>query len=63
MLDRLVEGAGTHLRPGGLLALEVGDGQAETVAGHIRAAAELGRVAVKRDLAGRARFVLARKPD
>jgi release factor glutamine methyltransferase len=48
------------LRPGGVLALEVGDGQAPEVAASLR---ELGyvEVATTKDLAGRERVVDARK--
>src|SRR5690606_16650129 len=53
LLDALAAGAGERLRPGGLLALEVGLGQAEAVAGRIRAAGGFAPPVVRRDLAGR----------
>jgi release factor glutamine methyltransferase len=58
VVREIVAGARAHLRPGGLLALEVGAGQASTVAGLVSAAGlESPRVVV--DLAGRERVVLA----
>jgi release factor glutamine methyltransferase len=59
VLRGLVSGAGDALRPGGLLALEVGAGQAVAVA---RLAEEAGRyagISIRRDYAGKERFVLA----
>jgi release factor glutamine methyltransferase len=50
------------LVPGGLAAFEVGAGQAADVA-DILAGAGLGRSAVRRDLAGIERCVLARAPE
>lgn len=58
VLDALVRGASAHLRAGGLLALEVGLGQARSVAERMRAAEGLGEPRVRRDLAGRERIVL-----
>ena len=59
VLDALVAGVARHLEPGGLLALEVGLGQAEAVAGGIRAAGGFDAPRIRRDLAGRQRIVLA----
>jgi release factor glutamine methyltransferase len=59
VLDAIVAGAGQRLRPGGLLALEVGLGQADSVAGQVRAAGGFGEPRILRDLAGRPRIVLA----
>jgi release factor glutamine methyltransferase len=56
-----VDGAGARLRPGGLLALEVGLGQAEVVGGRIRATGAFGAPRVRRDLAGRPRILLAER--
>ncbi|HUP52706.1 MAG TPA: peptide chain release factor N(5)-glutamine methyltransferase [Longimicrobiales bacterium] len=58
-LRRIVEGAPSVLRPGGLLALEVGDGQADTVAALVRDCGGCREVAVHRDLAGKERVVAA----
>jgi release factor glutamine methyltransferase len=55
----LVAGAPAHLRPGGLLALEIGAGQAERVTALVRGVAGFGEPRLRRDLAGRERFVIA----
>ena len=59
VLDAIVAGAGQRLRPGGLLALEVGLGQAAAVAERVRVAGGFGEPRIVRDLAGRPRIVLA----
>ncbi len=59
VLDALVSGAARALRPGGLLALEVGEGQAGHVLDRIEATMGLGGGRVRPDLSGRERFVLA----
>lgn len=58
----LAQQAGTHLAPGGLLALEHGGDQADAVAAVLT---EAGWTAIesRTDLAGLPRFALARKPD
>ncbi|HEX8431622.1 MAG TPA: hypothetical protein VF625_10050, partial [Longimicrobium sp.] len=55
----LVAGAAGVLRPGGLLALEIGAAQGPAVAELVRAAGRFGEPRVEKDLAGRDRFVLA----
>ena len=55
----LVTLAPAHLAPGGLLALEIGAAQADAVREIIRATGAFGEAAVRRDLAGRDRIVLA----
>lgn len=55
----LVEGAARHLRSGGLLALEVGSGQARTVVSLLEAEAGYAAVRIERDHEGIERFVLA----
>ena len=60
-LRALAAGAGRHLRRGGLVALEVGAGQAVTVVGLLEETGEYDRVTVRRDLTGRERFVLAQR--
>ena len=59
---RLLADAPVFLRPGGWLLLEVGQGQAETVAAHARS---LGwaSVTIQNDYAGIGRDVLAQWPD
>ncbi|MDP2959658.1 MAG: peptide chain release factor N(5)-glutamine methyltransferase [Longimicrobiales bacterium] len=61
VLRALVEGAEAHLRPGGLLALEVGAGQAGLVMAEVEGRSGYDDVRVRRDLAGRERVVLARR--
>ncbi len=61
VLRALVEGAEAHLRPGGLLALEVGAGQAALVMAEVEGRSRYDDVRVRRDLAGRERVVLARR--
>lgn len=59
VIRALVAGAGAHLAPGGLLAMEVGAGQAGLVVAEVEATGEYEDVRVRRDLAGRERVVLA----
>jgi release factor glutamine methyltransferase len=49
------------LKPGGLLALEIGEGQAEGVVELVDEAGAYEDTTVHRDLAGRKRMVTARK--
>lgn len=58
-LQAIVRGAGDVLRPGGLLALEVGAGQATPVAALLRECGGYTEVQVRRDLAGKERIVTA----
>jgi len=55
----LVAQAPAHLRPGGLLAMEIGAGQADVVSGLVRATAAFAEPRVIADLAGRDRMVTA----
>ncbi|HEU4988526.1 MAG TPA: hypothetical protein VFT41_01935, partial [Gemmatimonadaceae bacterium] len=59
----LVRGAAAHLEPGGLLALEVDARRASLVAEMVAADAAFADVSVRLDLAGRERFVLARRRE
>ena len=59
VLEALADGAAERLRPGGLLALEVGSGQADAVAERIRRTDGFGSPSARLDLAGRARIVTA----
>ncbi|HEX7119973.1 MAG TPA: peptide chain release factor N(5)-glutamine methyltransferase [Longimicrobiales bacterium] len=59
VIAALVDGAPDRLRPGGLLALEIGLGQAEAVVERIERRGAYGRPRVVKDLAGRERVVLA----
>lgn len=58
LLRRLVQDAPSVLTPGGLLALEVGAGQSDTVSGWMRGVPGLESPVVLRDLAGRDRIIL-----
>lgn len=62
LIRRITAGAPERLKPGGLLAVEVGLGQAEAVAGLMREAG-LVDTRIIRDLAGRERIVLGARPD
>ena len=57
----LIEGAPSWLQPGGLLALEIGAGQADAVLGLVRATASYAAERVVPDLAGRPRILLAER--
>jgi release factor glutamine methyltransferase len=59
VLRELVGGAARCLVPGGLLALEVGAGQAADVAGWLRVDPRYGSVDIAHDLTGRERIVCA----
>lgn len=59
VIRRLVAGARVHLDRGGLLALEVGSGQAQLVAELLRHRDEYDSIRVLRDYSGRERFVFA----
>ncbi len=59
VLKPLIAGAGEALMPGGSLAVEVGDGQADVVAG-LFAEAGLIEIEILRDLAGHQRVVAGR---
>jgi release factor glutamine methyltransferase len=64
VIDAIGRGAPTHLRAHGLLALEVGTTQAESVAAGLQGGGHFDEVRVVRDLAGRDRIVTAvRKAD
>jgi release factor glutamine methyltransferase len=59
VLHRLVDGASGVLRPGGILALEIGSGQAQAMAERIRSQDGWEAPVVLRDLSGRDRIILA----
>lgn len=59
VIREIVAGAPAVLRPGGLLALEIGERQGAAVAGLVGAAGAFGAPRVEKDLAGRDRIVLA----
>lgn len=59
VIEELVAGAPAHLKPGGLLALEIGAGQAARVQELVRATGAFAEPEVRRDLAGRDRIIRA----
>ena len=59
LLEPLVAGAAAHLRPEGLLALEIGATQAAGTLARLQAAGAFAGARVVRDLAGRDRVALA----
>jgi release factor glutamine methyltransferase len=61
ILAALVAGGTEVLEPGGLLALEVGLGQAGAVARRIRETPEYGAPLILKDLSGRERMILAER--
>lgn len=61
VLTALVAGAADRIRSGGLLALEMGLGQAERVAEEVRATGAFGEPAIRRDLTGRPRILVAER--
>lgn len=61
VLRPLIDGAPRHLRPGGLLALEVGEGQAGAAMESLVATGRFADPRAVEDLAGRPRVVLARR--
>ncbi len=58
---RLAIQAAVVLRPGGMLAMELGDGQPGLLADSMRRAAWAGRISVHSDLAGRPRYLMVTK--
>jgi len=58
VLDPLARGAPRLLKPRGLLAVEVGDGQAREVSGIMEETGAFSRVWIRPDLTGRERIVL-----
>jgi len=61
VLRMLACGAGAVVRPGGLLALEVGDGQAGPVVALLDETGEYDEVEVRSDLARKERIVMAKR--
>jgi release factor glutamine methyltransferase len=59
----LLEEAPGRLRPGGLMALECGEDQVDSILGEIRAAPWVGEVRPLHDLAGRSRGVVINRTE
>ena len=62
VIRELIDAAPSHLRPGGLLAIEIGADQGVEVAALVRANPSLGAPVIRRDLTGRERILLAEMP-
>ncbi len=62
-VKRVVDHAASHLKPGGLLALEIGEKQGDEVVNHVDRTPGLGMIALEKDLSGIDRIVLARKEE
>jgi release factor glutamine methyltransferase len=60
VIARLIDDAPRLVRGGGLVALELGEGQGDTVRDRFRAHGAYDDVRIRLDLAGRARMALAR---
>lgn len=60
-LKRVIDHAASYLKPGGILALEIGEKQGEEVVKFFDEAPELEMLALEKDLSGIERIVLARK--
>jgi release factor glutamine methyltransferase len=58
-IRRLIDDAPRLVRPGGLVALELGEGQGDTVEKRFRAHGAYAEVRIRLDLAGKARMALA----
>lgn len=61
VIAALLAGAADHLRPGGVIAMEIGAGQGEAVRDLAQATRGLGQVDIRLDLAGRDRIVIAER--
>lgn len=59
VLERIVDGAAAHLVPGGLLAVELGLGQADAIAARIDGTGAFEAARITQDLTGRPRIVSA----
>ena len=59
--ERIVSGVGGHLRKGGVLLLEIGHDQGETVSGLLSRNGDFTSIRVLKDLANRDRIVFAKK--
>jgi release factor glutamine methyltransferase len=63
LVRRLIDTSPAILAPGGMLALEIGEGQGEAVLSMFRHSSLWDRASVHQDLAGRDRVVLAMRPE
>lgn len=61
VIDSITRQAGRWLKPGGLLALEVGSHQTEGVRERLVSSGEFSEAKIRRDLSGRPRYVIAER--
>jgi release factor glutamine methyltransferase len=61
LIVRLIDDGARVVRPGGLVALELGEGQGDTVRARFLAHGAYEEVRIELDLAGRTRMALARR--
>ncbi len=61
VIREILAGAWDHLRPGGALFLEIGEGQGARVEELLRETGDWARTAIQKDLAGRVRFAFAER--
>jgi release factor glutamine methyltransferase len=62
VISEILTGAWDHLKPGGALFLEIGDGQGERVGELLAESGGWSRTAIQKDLAGKVRFAFAERP-
>jgi len=60
-IRRLAENAVRFLRPGGFLAMEIGEGQRDRVARVLHRSGHWAEIRIERDLAGKDRYAIARR--
>jgi len=61
VIREILAGAWDHLKPGGALFLEIGEGQGERVGELLAESGDWARTAIQKDLAGKARFAFAER--
>ncbi len=61
VIREILAGAWDHLKPGGALFLEIGEGQGERVVELLAGTGDWARTAIRKDLAGKVRFAFAER--
>jgi len=62
VISEILTGAWDHLKAGGALFLEIGDGQGQRVGELLAESGDWSRTAIQKDLAGKVRFAFAEHP-
>ena len=62
VISEILTGAWDHLKAGGALFLEIGDGQGQRVGELLAESGDWSRTAIQKDLAGKVRFAFAERP-